>query len=125
MPCRQFGLRVRVVTVMLGMLLLGLTCSAQEVPAPRVVDLTAPDGTNLKATYFSAGKPGPGILLMHQCNRQRKVWDGFAASLAGAGFNVLTFDFRGFGESSGTAAFTLPPRENARMLAETWPGDVD
>lgn len=42
----------------------------------RTADLTAPDGLKLKATYFSAGKAGPGVLLLHQCNRQRKVWDG-------------------------------------------------
>jgi hypothetical protein len=57
---------------------LGATAVAQQPPAPRVVDITASDGTNLKATYFSAGKPGPGVLLLHQCNRQRKVWDDLA-----------------------------------------------
>lgn len=94
-------------------------------PAPHPVDLKAPDAVPLKATFFPAGKPGPGILLLHQCNRQRKVWDGLAAKLAAAGMNVLTLDFRGFGESSGEAAYKLPPAENAKMLAETWPGDVD
>jgi hypothetical protein len=39
--------------------------------------------------------------------------------------NVLTLDFRGFGESSGVAAYKLPPEENAQMLAVTWPSDVD
>jgi predicted alpha/beta hydrolase len=65
--------------------------------AERIVDLTASDGTKLKATYFAAAKPGPGVLL-HQCNRQRKVWDGLARQLATAGVNVLTLDYRGFGE---------------------------
>ena len=67
-----------------------------------LVDLTAPDGINLKATYFAAGRPGPGVLLLHQCNRQRKVWDDLAERLAASGLNVLTLDFRGFGESGGT-----------------------
>jgi hypothetical protein len=54
-------------------LALAATCTAQQAPAPRVTDLTAPDGAILKATYFGAAQPGPGILLLHQCNRQRKV----------------------------------------------------
>ena len=58
----------------------------------------------LKATYFNSGKPGPGVLLLHQCNRQRKVWDGLAQQLAAAGIQVLTLDLRGFGESGGQSA---------------------
>src|SRR5260370_16550492 len=65
--------------------LLALTSAAGPLPAPRTVDLSAPDGTNLKATYFGAGGSGPGVLLLHQCNRQRKVWDGLAEKLAPAG----------------------------------------
>ena len=75
---------------------------SQQPPAPRVVDLNASDGTILKASYFAAAKPGPGVLLLHQSNRDRKSWDGEAAQLAAAGFNTLTLDLRGFGESGGT-----------------------
>ncbi|HEY6968559.1 MAG TPA: hypothetical protein VJA94_05120, partial [Candidatus Angelobacter sp.] len=42
------------------------TLSAQKPVAPQVTDLTASDGTKLKVSYFSAGKPGPGVLLLHQ-----------------------------------------------------------
>src|SRR5260370_37630003 len=87
---------------------MGGRCEAQQVAekkavagAPRVVELKAPDGIVLKATYFAAGKPGPGVLLLHQCNRQRKAWDDLAGRLAASGVNVLTMDFRGFGESGG------------------------
>jgi hypothetical protein len=62
--------------------LLGTVISAQSLPPSRVLDLSAADGTKLKATYFGAGKPGPGVLLLHQCNRQRKVWNAFAQQLA-------------------------------------------
>ena len=79
--------------------------------AERIVDLTAADGTKLKATYFSADKPGPGVLLLHQCNRQRKVWDGLAQQLAAAGINVLTLDYRGFGESGGIAVDKATPQQ--------------
>src|SRR5882724_9015817 len=74
---------------------------AQQPSAPRVVELKAPDGTILKATYFAAVKPGPGVLLLHQSNRTRKSWDKLAPQLAAAGFNTLTLDMCGFGESGG------------------------
>jgi len=67
--------------------------------AARVVDLKAADGTILKASYFAAARPGPGVLLLHQSNRTRDSWDGVAGQLAAAGINTLTLDMRGFGES--------------------------
>jgi dienelactone hydrolase len=122
MPCRH----VRVLTsIPLFFVVLGLTCAAQQVPAPRVVDLTSPDGVNLKATYFAAAQPGPGVLLLHQCNRQRKVWDDLAGRLAASGLNVLTLDFRGFGESGGTPLDKMTPEEAGKIMDEKFPTDVD
>jgi dienelactone hydrolase len=91
----------------------------------RVVALSAADGTELKASYFAAAKPGPGVLLLHQCNRQRKVWDGLAQQLAAAGINVLTLDYRGFGESGGVPFDKLLPDQMAQIQAEKWPSDFD
>jgi dienelactone hydrolase len=114
-----------------ALLVLGIACvagpaDAQQPPAPQVVDLPAVDGVILKGTYFSAGKEGPGVLLLHQCNMQRHAWDGLAAQMAASGINVLTFDFRGFGESGGVVAFKLPtPQEAQEMEATTWHDDVD
>jgi len=60
--------------------------------APRVVDLKSTDGTILKASYFAAAKPGPGVLLFHQTNRRRESWEDIARQLVAAGINVLTVD---------------------------------
>jgi dienelactone hydrolase len=109
----------------LSFLLCGLICGVSVWSAERVVDLTTADGAKLKATYFAAAKPGPGVLLLHQCNRQRKIWDGLAQQLAAAGINVLTLDYRGFGESGGDRFDKLPPQEAAQIQAEKWPGDID
>jgi hypothetical protein len=38
---------------------------AGSASAATDIDLTAPDGTALRATYHSPGKPGPGIVLLH------------------------------------------------------------
>ncbi len=108
----------------LALLLFALNCVSSTLPAERTVDLTAADGTKLKATYFAAAKPGPGVLLLHQCNRQRKVWDGLAQQLAAAGVNVLTFDLRGFGES-GDQPFAKATPQQAQAEAQKWPSDID
>ena len=63
----------------------------------RVVDLKSGDGTILKATYFAAAKPGPGVLLFHQSNRTRKSWDELAAQLTAVGIHVFTVDIRAHG----------------------------
>ena len=119
----------------------GLTVSspAQQPPAPRImdrtapdvdltssdVDLTSPDGTRLRATFFPAAKPGPGVLLLHQCNRQRKVWDDLARKLSASGLNVLTVDFRGFGQSAGTPLDKLTPEQIQEVFDKKFPSDVD
>jgi len=111
--------------LMFAPMLLGLSARAQESTSPRVVDLKAPDGASLKGTYFSAAKPGPGVLLLHQCNRQRKVWDDLAARLAAAGFHVMTVDLRGYGDSSGTPVDKLSPEELRVIFSDKMPTDVE
>ena len=70
-----------------------ITASGEDSKsAPRVIDLKAPDGTILKASYFAAAKPGPGVLLFHQSNRTRKSWEDIARQLVALGINVLTVD---------------------------------
>jgi hypothetical protein len=105
-------------------LLIAAACAAQSSPAGRSVTLTSSDGIALKGTYY-AGKPGPGVLLLHQCNQTRTAWNTLAERLATDGFNVLTFDYRGFGESGGTPGLQLSQPEQAKVFSEKWPGDVD
>ena len=99
--------------------------AAAEPVAGRAVNLKASDGTKLAATYYPGGRPGPGILLLHQCNRDRTVWNGLAEQLAGEGFHVMTLDYRGYGESGGSRHLELPGPERVRLTTEKWPGDVD
>jgi dienelactone hydrolase len=119
------GLSVLPAALVLRLLLIPVSiCVAQQTPVSRTADLKASDGASLKVSYFPSGKPGPGVLLLHQCNRQRKVWDDLAKQLAAAGINVLTMDLRGFGESSGPPNDKLPARE-AQAQTQKWPGDID
>lgn len=87
------------------------------------VDIKASDGTVLKASYFSSGRPGPAMLLLHQCNMDRHAWDSLAQDLAAAGFHVLTVDYRGYGDSGGERL--TDPAQRRSVMQEKWPGDVD
>jgi tetratricopeptide (TPR) repeat protein len=97
--------------------------SSQPSPGARIIDLKASDGAVLKASYFAAANPGPGVLLLHQSNRTRKAWDELAGHLAAAGINTLTLDMRGFGES-GEPYTKLAEADRAKTRA-MWPGDVE
>ncbi len=65
------------------------------------VTIESADRFPLKAKYHSSGKTGPGILLLHQCDRVGPLtgYEQLAERLAREGFNVLVPDSRGFGES--------------------------
>ena len=111
--------------------ILGIAAAAPAEPRagqdPKVevstVTLKGADGIVLKGTYFAAAKPGPALLLLHQCNSTRNSWTAFATAAAARGFHVLTMDFRGFGESEGPR-FSNTPAQQA-TIRDQWPGDVD
>jgi formylglycine-generating enzyme required for sulfatase activity/dienelactone hydrolase len=115
-------------TLLLSATLLAATGVARprevQPPAPRVVDLRTVDDTLLKATYFSAGRPGPGVVLLHQSNRTRTSWSDVAARLAAAGIHALSVDSRGHGESGGTHDnWNDPNWKEARK--GYWPADLE
>ena len=85
------------------------------------VTFRSADGFTLKGTFYSAEKPGPGLLLLHQCDGNRRIYDHLATMLNTARYNVLTFDFRGFGESqAGEYTDSAAQRQMDRM-----PGDIE
>jgi len=102
----------------------GQTSQPLPQPLPRVLELKASDGTLLKASYFAAAKPGPGVLLLQQINRTRKDWGGLANRLAAAGINTLTLDLRGLGDSGGVPAEKWTSKERAQLYKHA-PDDVD
>jgi len=109
----------RLALVSIVVLLLAVASHAEQ----RQVSVTAGDGFALQGTYLSAEKGGPGILLLHQCNADRRIYDQLATMLNVAGYNVLTIDWRGFG-GSRAAAFT-DFQAQRQKIQELMPGDVD
>jgi pimeloyl-ACP methyl ester carboxylesterase len=103
----------------IGLVLLSASARAEQ----REVTFTAADGFTLQGTFHSAPKGGPGILLLHQCNADRRSYDELAVMLNNAGYNVLSFDFRGFGGSRGGQYTDFSSQRQA--MVEKMPGDVD
>jgi len=117
---RIFVRLVAIVAVVSGTALVNVGTAAN---GPVDVTLQGPDGVALKATYFSPGRPGPGIMLLHQCNADRTSWASFAAKAAERGYHVLALDYRGYGESGGDRFDTF--QEQQPVIDQKWPGDID
>ncbi len=50
---------------------------------------------------------GPAVLLLHSTACDRRMWDPQCQPLIDAGYRVIRFDFRGFGQTpAGTSAYT-------------------
>ena len=106
------------------LLLFGAGLAFAQAPQPKDIDLSAPDGTKLRATMFAAVKPGPGVLLLHMCNTVRKSWEPVAKQLSQSGIHALTVDNRGFGESGGPRFDGATP-ETLKQIQDQWPADFD
>jgi alpha-beta hydrolase superfamily lysophospholipase len=74
--------------------------SAQDSPRRGVI-VTAADGVHLAGDFYSSGKPGQGLLIFHQCSRDRLIWERFVTTLARSGRHVLVLNPRGIGDSQG------------------------
>ena len=81
-------------------------CSNKGKVLTMVVDFMTEDSIDLKGTlyYMEKEEALPGVILCHMFQNNRKSWDGYAKKLTKEGYVVLTFDFRDWGESSGTVA---------------------
>jgi len=86
-------------------LLLVLTLSLPHLAAQdsmrRSVTVTAADGIHLAGDFYSSGKPGQGLLIFHQCSRDRVIWERIVTALARSGRHVLVLNPRGIGDSQG------------------------
>lgn len=83
----------------------------------RDVAFSAVDGVSLKGTLYPADKPAPAVLLLHQCDANRQIYDHLATMLNTAGYSALTFDFRGLG-TPGRKVQKLTPQQQRTMASD-------
>jgi pimeloyl-ACP methyl ester carboxylesterase len=102
----------------LGLLVLPARASAQQPPKPDPVTIDTVDQVELKGTYWPSlkGKKAPVAILLHRVGGKSSELKEMADQLQKAGFAVLTFDFRGHGESTTVGASFWDAPHNKMML---------
>jgi alpha-beta hydrolase superfamily lysophospholipase len=81
-------------------LIVALVLPSALVAESRDVEISASDGLQLAGTVWTSEPGAPGLLLMHQYNADRTMYDNLGSQLAEAGFTVLAYDHRGLGGST-------------------------
>ncbi|KGJ94093.1 serine aminopeptidase domain-containing protein [Colwellia psychrerythraea] len=101
------------------------------------ITLTAPDNFVLKADYYPSKSKvktenNRAVLMLHQCNYNRTMYDNIGEQLAQHSIHALSLDFRGFGESINSDFNVadiqkLPQAERREAwsnMSSHWPQDV-
>jgi pimeloyl-ACP methyl ester carboxylesterase len=89
--------------------ILAVVAFAGRVEAPKHVSFPTQDGGLIFADLYGEGDRG--VVLAHGGQFNKESWEKQARTLEAAGFRVLAFDFRGYGQSRGPGQsdiFTAP-----------------
>ncbi|PHQ66201.1 MAG: alpha/beta hydrolase [Robiginitomaculum sp.] len=88
--------------------------------------LTTEQGFELKADYYQPENAEErAVLLLHQCNFNRTMYDYIGRELSISGIHALSLDFRGFGESIDEETDMKKFGRNAIWeYRKHWPKDV-
>jgi alpha-beta hydrolase superfamily lysophospholipase len=86
-------------------LITSLACLLIQAAQADIVNLKGKDGFKIYGD-FVAGKSASnnssitkGVLMLHQCNADRSMYEGLAKQLSSSGISSMSLDFRGFGDS--------------------------
>jgi pimeloyl-ACP methyl ester carboxylesterase len=93
----------------------------------RPVMFLAEDAFQLRGSFWESRKDGAiSLLLVHDRNADRSVWDPYVRFYLSRGWNVLTFDLRGHGESvrQETRTALQPPGTPDTPWESGWPLDL-
>jgi uncharacterized protein len=90
--------RTTAIVATLSILLVGCGTSPPDgsAPASREIMFESSDGVSLSGRLFGPDDANAGVVLAHMYPADQSSWYPFADRLAGEGYRVLTFDFRGY-----------------------------
>ena len=95
----------------------GPSSSSLDADASQAVTFKTSDGVTLAGRLFGPADAQEGVVLSHMLPADQTSWYPFAQRLAGDGYRVLTFDFRGYcpggdgGCSQGTKDINAAPTD--------------
>lgn len=101
-----------------------------EVPARLAherVEFEGNTGARVVGRWFPAERSRGAVVLAHPDKRYAQHWfveNGWVDFLHEAGFDVLTFDFTGYGGSTGVATYYHEDLVAAARVAERWAGGL-
>ena len=115
--------------VWLSLFLMTINVSAKSIK------LDTSDDFSLAADYVAAKEVKGGVLMLHQCNSNKGMYQGLAKSLSKKGISSLSLDFRSYGESVSETVSLENFRKNSKDRQELrskiiavrkhWPADVE
>ena len=73
-------------------------CISQGNLVADTVSIKTQDGFELAGSFYKSNSD-KGVILLHMLNRNRNDWNAFAEQLHKEGYNVLSIDLRGHGQS--------------------------
>jgi alpha/beta superfamily hydrolase len=110
--------------------------SSNDKYAPQTVQIKAKAGDDfmLFADYFSGDKRSGGVIVLHDCENDRRSYRILANSLAQLGLHTLLMDLRGYGESVSHAyskeeaqiksSDLVSYQSEMALITANWPNDL-
>jgi dienelactone hydrolase len=97
------------------------TEASTEAPSataePQNVKIKMEDGLEIKGVFYAVGADkGPAVLLLHQHGGRGAQWAPLIPALTKAGYNVLTVDMRGQGETGGGEDWVKAEKDGLALM---------
>lgn len=83
------------------------------------------DGHELGANFYGDATAPVSVLLLHQCNRDQRMWKPLLDLLLADGRSAMTVDARGFGESRNEQFDVSKSNEAYDQATRHFPSDVE
>ena len=119
---------IKKILSVVSLLFISFSANAEKVTIQSI------DGFALAADYVEAKNAKTGVLMLHQCNADRSMYENLAKALAKEDISSLALDFRAYGESTTEFVSREVVRQKAksredyfnqmRLIQGIWPKDV-
>lgn len=125
--------KILIFTLIISIILIvgcGSTTPKKTLEGTDQITFTTSDGFTIKGKYYESNS-SKSIILIHQLDSNKEIWNSFALELKEESYNVIAIDLRGHGSSEGEWKdlntnelnnMVLDVKEAAKFLREKNPG---